>query len=125
MRSQDSGESAPRARAGSATGGKVGVGSHGGASPAEMHNTLIANGPSFHSGLNSELPSGNIDIAPTVIELLGLPMPNHFEGRVLHEALQNDNDGLGEASVFRRRSTSFAGVEEIFAGDTQYLCEFG
>jgi predicted AlkP superfamily pyrophosphatase or phosphodiesterase len=125
MRSRDSGDSAPLARVGTATGGKVGVGSHGGASPAEMHNTLIANGPSFHSGMMSELPSGNIDVAPTIMELLGIPLPGHFEGRVLHEALQNDNDALGEASVFRRRSTSFASVEEIFTGDTQYLCEFG
>ncbi|MEE8046077.1 MAG: alkaline phosphatase family protein, partial [Dehalococcoidia bacterium] len=85
MRSTITGNPAPLSRSGAAAGGKVGAGSHGGGSSAELHNTLIASGHSFIEGLRSELPSGNIDIAPTVLEVLGIPIPGHFDGRVLLE----------------------------------------
>ncbi len=123
MRSTDTGLPAPLARSGAAAGGRVGVGSHGGGSSAELHNTLIASGPSFASGLHSELPSGNIDIAPTVLELLGIPLPEHFDGRVLHEALESGHElesSLAAQSVSRSPS-----ITSVTVGDTCYLCEFG
>jgi arylsulfatase A-like enzyme len=52
-----------------------------------MNNTLIAAGPGFRSGLVSELPSGNLDLAPTVLALLGIERPASMDGRVLVEAL--------------------------------------
>ena len=69
MRSSASGEGAPLARLGAATGGTVGQGSHGGGSSDELHNTLIVRGPSFKSDYRSKIPSGNIDIAPTILHL--------------------------------------------------------
>jgi arylsulfatase A-like enzyme len=84
---------------------------------------LIASGPSFASGLHSELPSGNIDIAPTVLELLGIPLPEHFDGRVLHEALESGHElesSLAAQSVSRSPS-----ITSVTVGDTCYLCEFG
>ena len=61
-------------------------GMHGSFSPIDVHNTLIAKGPGFKSGLVVTLPSGNVDVAPTVAYLLGQPMPQ-ADGRILSEAL--------------------------------------
>jgi hypothetical protein len=66
----------------------AGQGSHVSLSPFDMHNTLIAAGPDFRSGLVSDVPSGNVDIAPTVLRLLGLPSSKTMDGRVLVEALK-------------------------------------
>lgn len=61
-------------------------GEHGSFSPIDVHNTLLAAGPSFRTSFTDELPSGNVDVAPTVAALFGLTMPK-AQGRVLHEAL--------------------------------------
>ncbi len=61
-------------------------GMHGSFSPIDVHNTLIASGPSFVRGLTVTNPSGNVDVAPTVAYLLGVTMPQ-ADGRVLNEAL--------------------------------------
>jgi arylsulfatase A-like enzyme len=61
-------------------------GMHGSASPRDVHNTLIAAGPHFRRGFQDTLPSGNVDVAPTVARLLGFQLPG-AEGRVLEEAL--------------------------------------
>jgi arylsulfatase A-like enzyme len=65
---------------------RAGQGHHGSLSPFDMHNTLIAAGPDFRSGVKSDTPSGNIDIAPTVLWLLG-HKPQSMDGRILSEAL--------------------------------------
>jgi arylsulfatase A-like enzyme len=65
----------------------AGHGSHATLSEFDVHNTLIAAGPDFRRGLMSEVPSGNIDIAPTVLHLLGVESPNKFDGRVLSEVM--------------------------------------
>jgi arylsulfatase A-like enzyme len=61
-------------------------GMHGSFGIADVHNTLIANGPSFLANKVVATPSGNVDVAPTVAYLLGLSMPQ-ADGRVLNEAL--------------------------------------
>ncbi|MEY2562264.1 MAG: hypothetical protein QOH88_457 [Verrucomicrobiota bacterium] len=65
----------------------AGKGSHASLSPFDVHNTLIAAGPDFRPGLQSDLPSGNVDVAPTVLHLLGVEAPGKFDGRVLFEAM--------------------------------------
>ena len=60
-------------------------GMHGSFGTTDVHNTLIANGPSFINTTVSN-PSGNVDVAPTIAYLLGLSMPA-ADGRVLNEAL--------------------------------------
>ena len=64
----------------------AGKGTHATLSRFDVHNTLIAAGPDFQPGLTSELPSGNIDVAPTVLHILGVNAPP-MDGRVLGEAL--------------------------------------
>lgn len=61
-------------------------GMHGSFGIADVHNTLIANGPSFLSARMITNPTGNVDLAPTVAYLLGQSMPQ-ADGRVLNEAL--------------------------------------
>lgn len=61
-------------------------GQHGSFSPIDVHNTLIASGPGFQHGMRDPLPSGNVDLAPTLAAMLHLPLPT-AQGRVLHEAL--------------------------------------
>ena len=61
-------------------------GMHGSFGTSDVHNTLIANGPSFQSALSVSNPTGNVDVAPTVAYLLGLTMPA-ADGRVINESL--------------------------------------
>lgn len=61
-------------------------GMHGSFSPIDVHNTLLAAGPDFKPGMTDPLPSGNVDVAPTVAKLLGLSLPQ-ADGRLLDEAL--------------------------------------
>jgi predicted AlkP superfamily pyrophosphatase or phosphodiesterase len=68
-------------------GGTVGKGSHASLSRYDMNNTLVAHGPSFKSGFIDDMPTGNIDVAPTILWLLGVPPSGTMDGRVLHEAL--------------------------------------
>lgn len=63
-------------------------GMHGSFSPIDVHNFLAAFGPDFRKHFKDTLPSGNVDVAPTVAYLLGLTM-QETDGRVLWEALKN------------------------------------
>jgi predicted AlkP superfamily pyrophosphatase or phosphodiesterase len=63
-----------------------GQGNHSSLSRFDMHNTLVAAGPHFKQHFVDELPSGNADVAPTILHLLGFPT-DQLDGRVLSEAL--------------------------------------
>ncbi len=67
----------------------AGQGTHSTFSPYDLHNTLIAAGPDFRSGWEDEFPTGNIDVAPTILHLLGLEPSQPMDGRVLREALRD------------------------------------
>lgn len=128
MRSTATGQAPPLERSGATVGGSVGVGSHGGGSSAELHNTLIANGPNISIGVNSEIPSGNIDVAPTILTLLGMELPDHFDGRVLREALREFDEVVTEADGggdVGGESSVVGPIKSVRVGDTSYLCEFG
>jgi arylsulfatase A-like enzyme len=72
----------------------IGQGSHVSLSAFDMHNTLIAAGPDFRAGMISDLASGNVDIAPTILSLLGIQPPKPMDGRVLTEALLANQTSL-------------------------------
>lgn len=74
------------------TGGAPGNGQHGSMSRHEMHNILFAKGPSLKRGVALESPSGNVDIAPTILRLLGIQASVPMDGRPLEEALEGDVD---------------------------------
>ncbi len=68
-------------------GGNSGKGSHASLSRFDMNNTLVAHGPDFKRGMINDMPSGNVDVGPTILWLLGVKAPPTMDGRVLHEAL--------------------------------------
>jgi arylsulfatase A-like enzyme len=61
-------------------------GMHGSFSPVDVRNTLIAFGPDFRRSFRDTLPTGNVDVAPTLAKILGLTLPQ-ADGRSLDEAL--------------------------------------
>jgi hypothetical protein len=62
-------------------------GMHGSFSPRDVHNTFLAAGPDFREGFKDQLPTGNVDVAPTVAAILGIDLPD-AEGRPVLEALR-------------------------------------
>jgi predicted AlkP superfamily pyrophosphatase or phosphodiesterase len=67
----------------------AGKGTHATLSRFDMHNTMIAAGPDFRRGKVSDLPSGNVDLAPTILRILEITPPQQLDGRVLSEAMLN------------------------------------
>lgn len=47
-----------------------------------------AAGPDFREGRVSSVPTANVDLAPTLLHLLGLPKAPSMTGRVIEEALR-------------------------------------
>jgi hypothetical protein len=72
----------------------AGQGMHGTLCKFDMHNTLIAAGPDFKLGVTDALPTGNVDVAPTILWILGIRPPRTMDGRVLTEALTMDGPKL-------------------------------
>lgn len=75
-------ENANGVRGTAAAGGAAG---HGSSSPWDIHNTLIAAGPDLRRGVVIDAPSANVDLAPTMLGLLGVVAPASMQGRVLRE----------------------------------------
>jgi len=61
---------------------------HGSASPYAINNCLVAWGKGIKKGVISTAPCGIIDVAPTVLHLLGIKTPADMDGRVLNEILE-------------------------------------
>ncbi|BDG07041.1 alkaline phosphatase family protein [Anaeromyxobacter paludicola] len=87
-------------------------GMHGSFGTTDVHNTLVASGPSFRAGATVAQPSGNVDVAPTVAYLLGLSLPQ-ADGRVLDEALVHPRSGASP-SVSSSTVTSTAATGLTF-----------
>jgi arylsulfatase A-like enzyme len=89
-----------------------GVAGHGSSSPYDIHNTLIAAGPDFREHAESSVPTGNVDLAPMLLRLLGLAAPKTMAGRVIEEGLRS---GPVAASVKVQHS-----VETVRTTDGSY-----
>jgi arylsulfatase A-like enzyme len=78
----------------------AGKGTHATLSRFDMHNMLIASGPDFQKGLTSDLPSGNVDLAPTVLQILRIKNAPKMDGRVLSEAMiKYEQDIMSESKT--------------------------
>jgi predicted AlkP superfamily pyrophosphatase or phosphodiesterase len=86
-----------------------GVAGHGASSPWDIHNTLIAAGPDLRRGETIDVPSANVDFAPTFLSILGIDVPSSFQGRPLREALAA---GPAAASIPVRESTVATGTKD-------------
>ena len=113
------------------TGGQSGQGQHGSMSRQELQNVLFGWGPSFKRRCTVLAPSGNIDLAPTVLRILGIDSPVLMDGRVLKEALIGGPrvdrvDWSSELYNGERRSSQQVYRQQIkvsLVGDTVYLDE--
>ncbi len=100
-----------------------GRGQHGSMSPHETRNVLFARGPAFKKFTTITVPTGNVDLVPTILHLLGLPDGEGMHGRVLHEALEG---GAGSAGWRSETHTAERGMyRQMIAvsrvGETTYL----
>jgi len=106
-----------------------GVAGHGGISPYEVHIALLATGPSFKKNFESELPTSNVDIVPTILSNHGIPAPLGMDGRIMTELLIGNSK---EKRMVPRKekittTTRFAGgtytltLERTILGKYQYV----
>ncbi|HEX2586616.1 MAG TPA: alkaline phosphatase family protein [Steroidobacteraceae bacterium] len=91
-------------------------GMHGSFSPRDVHNVLIASGPRFKSEFTNNMPSGNVDVAPTVAYLLGLPF-DHADGRVLYESLTQSSGVTNKLKSEVLRPVAVKGLTVVNATD--------
>ena len=66
---------------------------HGGIGPWTVRNTMIAWGPDFKRGAVVRMPAANVDVAPTILHLIGMRQAlAGMDGRPLLEALVDGPD---------------------------------
>jgi predicted AlkP superfamily pyrophosphatase or phosphodiesterase len=108
---------------------RSGIAGHGTTSPFELQVPLIASGPQMKRNLQSQVPSGNIDIAPTVLHLLGIEPPSSMHGRVMTELLRTGpapETVLVKTNVHRTATAIADGryeleLTKLSVGNTDYL----
>jgi arylsulfatase A-like enzyme len=71
---------------------KAGEGTHATLSPKDTHNLLVAAGPFFDIGREDSYPTSNLDLFPTILEILGVAAPSILDGRSLHEVIRNPSE---------------------------------
>jgi len=109
------------------TGGDVDLGTHGSISKHEMNNVLGAFGPSFKKGITCSTPTGNIDLTPTILHILGINTETSFDGRPIKEALINDinPDEVKVSTTEHVSENSQTGYSQKLVissvGDTKYI----
>jgi arylsulfatase A-like enzyme len=92
----------------------AGEGTHATLSRFDMHNTLVAAGPDFRSGQTDDLPTGNIDLSPTILHILGIKPPQEMDGRVLSEAMVS----VDQMAAGREAETKTIEAKKNFAAGT-------
>lgn len=101
----------------------LGGGTHGGLHRIEMNNLLALQGERYKCGYRSAWPAGITDIAPTLLDELGLHVPVQMSGRVLREAvMQGGEPPCVETVVARSESGSHAQCLRLWrVGTTAYI----
>jgi arylsulfatase A-like enzyme len=87
----------------------AGQGTHATVSKFDVHNILFAAGPDFRRAYVSEVPSGNIDVAPTILRILGVTSSSPLDGRVLSEAMTLGDRHKPEVRHKREKATRLFG----------------
>jgi len=108
----------------------AGKGTHATLSRFDIHNTLIAAGPDLRHRYTDDLPSGNVDLAPTILRILGITPPQRLDGRILSEAMVNKDAVMLKPEIRKIEATkNFPGgtwqqsLEISRVGSTEYLNE--
>jgi hypothetical protein len=84
----------------------VGCGCHGGLSRYELHNFLALSGSCFGESRVINLPAGNVDIAPTILNLFGRDISEGVDGRILVEGLRGPGNLNSERPIEHTYSSS-------------------
>jgi arylsulfatase A-like enzyme len=107
----------------------AGKGTHATLSRFDMHNTLIAAGPDFKRGETNDVASGNVDLAPTILQILDIKSPEKMDGRILFEAMtvatasgQSETKTI-EAIKHFSSGTWRQSLQILRVGSTMYLDE--
>src|SRR2546427_44421 len=79
-------------RASISGGAKLYASDHGSMSPWNVRNTFVGWGVDFKKRSTVRTPVGNVDVAPTILALLGITEDGALDGRVLAEALEDGPD---------------------------------
>lgn len=74
----------------------VGGGMHGGLQPGELRTVLIGRGAGWSAGVVDQRPCGIVDLAPTILHLLGLPPSATMSGR----HLLNGDDPIAALAMY-------------------------
>ena len=90
-------------------GGAPYVSDHGSMSPWNVRNTFLAWGAGVKKGVTVGVPAGTVDVAPTVLALLGIDGEAGLDGRVVTEALEGGPDPE-RVAVETRIHTAAAGA---------------
>jgi arylsulfatase A-like enzyme len=81
--------------------GSARSGMHASLSRFDVHNLLVGAGPDFKAGFADSLPTGNTDLAPTILWLLGVEPKQPMDGRVLSEALTVEAPAVSQPATRR------------------------
>jgi arylsulfatase A-like enzyme len=103
----------------------IGGGIHGGLQKTEINNLLVIGGDRISRATVHEVPTGIVDITPTMLHGLGIAMPDTTMGRALIEAF--DEGGQQPAWRERTERTTANGygqemvVADVEGGRSSYL----
>ena len=84
---------------------QAGKGTHATLSHFDLHNILFAAGPDFQKGAVDNLPTGNVDLAPTILRILKIPAAQAMDGRVLSEAMIGQSEDQPKAAEEKIEAT--------------------
>ncbi len=107
--------------------GQGGVAGHGTSSPYDIGATLVGVGPHLRRGVRSTVPSSNADIAPTILSLLHVSVPDSMAGRPLRELLRGGPDPARVAVTRRQHhaATVLPGTIPLRYQVTVFLSDVG
>ena len=88
-------------------------GTHGSCSPYELRNFLIACGPAFPAGARVDAPTGNIDLTPTILSLMGKEIPGNLDGETLTKTFREGKEKSGSTGWNRKVSRKRSRAAEV------------
>ena len=98
---------------------------HGSMSPWNIRNAGLAWGADFKKRVTVRTPTGNVDVAPTILSLLGIEDLGGLDGRVLAEAIEGGPDGeqmVVETRVHMVEAAAYrAAVQVTTVGGHRYV----